>query len=327
MAPILPLEVCALIASFVEPETLGALALVSHRLSSVVDHQRHVSPSIDSAKSFVALCETFKRRPEAASQARRLIFDWDAHADTQDFRPLFSLVQLVSAALAHATRLNTLTFLRLPPQSFVEFLANFTEHLTGVHSLEYGALGESFDYARLDRENHLSTIFVSLVRLSTVCFHSIVPRSCLHPMMKVIGNRTSPLIDTVTLAVQEVDFGVIQEITLQDPTSKHERPCLADLTILGCFSRDPYAPVRIMNPLRSVATWDYFRSISALRVHTLILPLHSDLDPSQRRPRRTSPSPATFPPVLHHASLSNHFSMELEPGDIFAGAMLPRPAR
>jgi hypothetical protein len=323
MAPILPLEIWALIASFVEPKTLSALALVSRKLLGVVDRRRHVSPSVDSAKSFVALCETFKCRPGAASQARRLIFDWDPHADTQEFHPLFSLVQLVSAALAHATRLNTLTFLRLPPQSFVEFLANFTPHLTGVHSLEYGALSESFDYARLNRENHLSTIFVSLINLSTVCFHSILPRPCLHSMMKVIGNRTSPLIDTVTLAVQEVDFGVIQEITLQDPTTKHESPCLADLTILGRFSRDPYAPVRIMNPLCSVVSLRYFGSIFALRVHTLILPLHLDLDTPQRRSRCTSTPPATLPSVLYCSSFSNHFSMELEPWGIFAGAMLP----
>ena len=247
MAPILPLEVCALITSFVEPTTLSALALVSHKLLGVVDRRRYFSPSIGSAKSFSTLCETFARRPEAASQARRLVFNWDAHTDTQEFHPPPTLVRLVSAALAHATRLNALTFLYLPPQSFVEFFANFTAYLTGVRSLEYGAVGESFDYMRLDQENLLSTAFASLVNLSTVCFHSTVPRSCLRGMMGVIGHRTSPLIDTVALAVQEVDFGVMQEITLQDPTTKHERPCLADLTILGCFSKDPYTSVRIMH--------------------------------------------------------------------------------
>lgn len=248
MAPILPLEVCALIASFVEPKTLCALALVSRKLLGVVDRRRYASPSIGSAKSFVVLCETFKRRPEAAWQAHQLVFDWDASTDIQGFLPLSSLVRLVSAALVHAARLHALTFLCLPPQSFIEFLANFADHLTGVHSLEYGAVNEPFDYARLDRENLLSTVFVSLIHLNTIYFHSIVPRSCLHTLMGVIGNRTSPLIDTVALAVQEVDFGVIQEITLQDPTTKHERPCLADLTILGHFTRDPYTPVRIMNP-------------------------------------------------------------------------------
>lgn len=249
---VLPLECLTLVASFVEPHYVGSMALASRQLLSVIDRLRYTSPRIASAKHFASLCAIFTRRPVAASFCRSLVFDWKTFIeDHQQFLPLAGLIHVVAAALSLTTKLKTFTFLTLPPAAFVEFLANFQEELAGISFLEYGAVDTPFDYGRLDREDLLSTVLVPLTRLSSVHFLSTVPRSLLHPAMQVIGNINSPLIETVALAVPHVDFGVIQELTLQsaDPQIKHERPCLSDISVLGDFSIDPYAPVRICAPV------------------------------------------------------------------------------
>lgn len=151
----------------------------------------------------------------------------------------------MAQALENTTRLKAFVFLTLPPASFVEFLANFHVQLSSVSTLEYGQVERSFDFDRLDRDDLLSTVFVPLTKINDVQFRCQVPRCYLHAVMLVLGNKTSPLIDSVTLAVPSVDFGVMQEMTLQDKDLSRETSCVTNVSIAGPFAADPYAPVRI----------------------------------------------------------------------------------
>lgn len=243
---VLPLEVCALIVEYADIYTLSALVLVSRKLLTVTDRKRYLITTIHSAKRFTLLCEIIHRRPEAAHHIRKLVFDWNHDERCQEFRPLRGLVDLAATAFAYAFRLSSVSFLRLPPQNFIEFLGNFPTQLCTVHVLEYGAVGSSFDYERLDREDLMTTLFVPLTGVSTVRFLSPVPRYLLQTVMIAVGNNKSPEIDTLVLAVPEADFGVIQEVTLQDPETRRERTSLIDITIVGPFSKDPYTSVRIL---------------------------------------------------------------------------------
>lgn len=240
----LPLEVLALIASFTEIAQVNTLALTSRQLLAITDRSRYSSPVITSSKGFATLCSIFNTRQSTAAHCRRLIFDWD-ESKIEQFTPLGSLLRVVARALENTTRLKTFVFHTLPPASFVEFLANFHTQLATVSTLEYGQVGVPFDFGRMDRHDLLSTLFVPLTKINDVQFRCQVPRCYLRAVMLVLGNGTSPLIDCVTLAVPNVDFGVIQEMTLQDKDLSRETSCITNVSITGPFAADPYAPVRI----------------------------------------------------------------------------------
>lgn len=331
---VLPLECLALVASFIEPHCIGSMAMASRQMSSVVDRLRYTSPRITSAKDFAKLCSIITHRPVVASYCRSLVFDWKTTNEThQQFLPLAGLIHIAIPALAQATKLKTFTFLTLPPATFIEFLANFQEELSGVTLLEYGAVDTPFDYDRLDREDLLSTILVALTGLSSVHFLSTVPRSLLHPAMQVIGNKNSPLIETVALAVPHVDFGVIQELTLQsaDLETKRERPCLSDVSVLGDFSCDPYAPVRICTPVvlslfvpRPIVS--HLLTVSLRPILTMALS-YVELDLSEGCARRASAAAASVEISVHSPDLARHTPMGMQRERVPPRAVLPRPSR
>lgn len=255
LRPTLSLEIVMLISDWLPEHSLSAFTLCSRAFWHAVDKRRYTSPHITSFRRLIGLCKALKTRPWLTKYPRCLTIDWrkrppGASPDTPG-QYTSALTKLICSTIGRVTSITALRIVDLDPSISTHLLLSISPHVREL-VLEVGDA-----IYNLAATGELQTYIGSLPLLSSVSIPSPIPRGQLRPIIKSLSSE-SPTITNLSVAVHAIDFGIIQEITLNLKGS-----LLTDLNVSGYFKIDPYT-VRITHDRLSACfflTFKFRRSI------------------------------------------------------------------
>ena len=243
--PVLPLEVLSNIADRLAEKDVTSLALVSRSFSIVARRSLLTTIRITSIERLIRLSRCFVRSPEAAKLVRSIVVEEKVEdvADFESFVLFPALYDVVARGIGAATNATTLRLRRVASNLPLQLISSVIPRLR--HLIVDCPSDELFRSAESEEFVELLTSFPVLTSSppaqASISIVNPIARSHLPAVM--VALKTCCGIRGISIHVDNVDFGVAQEITLP----LRGNTSVTGVLVSGDFSTDPY----LTNSVRS----------------------------------------------------------------------------
>ena len=250
--PVLPLEVLSNIADKLEEKDVASLALVSRSFSRVAQRSLFTTIRITSIQRLIRLSKIFISLPVAAKLVRSIIVEQRVEdvADFESFILFPALYDVVARGIGAATNAITLQLRGVTSNLPLQLVSSVIPCL--CHLIVDCTSDELFRAAESENFVELLTSFTALTSSppaqASISIVNPITRSHLPSVMAAL--KTCCGIRSISICVDNVDFGVAQEITLP----LRGNTSVTGVLVSGNFSADPYLTKSVRSLWLTAAT-------------------------------------------------------------------------